>query len=158
MNPFLPVLRVPLIVLLAAAATACAPKFYQRTTVAVETGDDEGVQVRYGELDSCLLRQQVPVEYVVRRPRYTLQIHPMPGLQAPPRLELRLQAGADPTLQFVDLKEQPQPLFAEQGVRYVVETSALNNVLNLKVLRGQEELGHESFRLTPDQCRVMSPN
>jgi hypothetical protein len=157
MNLIKPCFRVNLILLLAISAAACAPKFYQRTTVAVETGDDDGVQVRYGELDSCLLRQQVPVEYVVRRPRYTLQIRPVPGLQAPPRLELRLQAGSEPTLQFPDLQQQPQALFAEQGVRYLVETSALNNLLNLKVLRGQEELGRERFRLTPDHCRVMSP-
>lgn len=144
--------------LIGLANIACTPRFYQRTTVALEVGDEEAVQIRYGELDSCLLRRQVPVDYVIRRPRYTLQIRPVPGLETPARLELRLQAGANGTLQFPDLAEAPQALFAELGVRYVVDTAALNGVLNLQVRRGNEELGSERFKLSAGQCRVLSPN
>lgn len=158
MNAFKPLIRLHLLALLAISATACAPKLYQRTTVALETGDDEGVQVHYGELDSCLLRQQVPNEYIVRRPRYTLQIRPVPSMDEPASIELRLQAGADPSLRFDDVAQQPQALYAEPGVRYVVATASLKKMLSFTVLRGTEELGHERFALTPDHCRVLSPN
>lgn len=155
---FKPLLRVNLLVLLALSASACAPKFYQRTTVALETGDDEGVTVHYGELDSCLLRQQVPSEYIVRRPRYTLQIRPVPAMNEPASIELRLQAGADPSLRFDEVAEPPAALYAETGVRYVVPVAALKNSLSFTVLRGSEELGHERYALSPDHCRVLSPN
>lgn len=158
MIPIRLLFRGALTLMLAMSAAACAPKFYQRTTVALETGDDDGVQVHYGELDSCLLRQQVPVEYIVRRPRYTLQIRPVPGMGAPPRLDLRLQGNGNPVLSFPDLAEPPAPLFAEQGVRYLVETSALGHSLSFTVLRGQEELGRERYALTPGHCRVLSPS
>jgi hypothetical protein len=157
MNSFKPLLRLNLILLLALSAAACAPKFYKRTTVALETGDDEGVQVHYGELDSCLIKQQVPNEYIIRRPRYTLQIRPVPGLNEKPSIELRLQAGSAPSLRFDDVAEQPPALYAETGVRYLVETKALKKSLSFSVLRGDEELGHESFALSPDHCRVLSP-
>lgn len=157
MTTFKPLLRLNLVVLMALSAAACAPKFYQRTTVALETGDDEGAVVRYGELDSCLLRQLVPVEYLVKRPRYSLQIRPMPGLNEKPGVELRLQAGAEPSLRFDDVAVQPAALYAESGVRYVVDTASLKKTLGFTVLRGSEELGHESFALTPDHCRVLSP-
>lgn len=150
--------RVHLLLLLALSASACAPKFYQRTTVALETGDDEGVQVHYGELDSCLLRQLVPSEYIVRRPRYTVQIRPVPAMNEPASIELRLQAGADPSLRFDDIAVQPPALYAETGVRYLVPATALKKTLAFTVLRGSEELGHERYALTQDHCRVLSPN
>jgi len=156
--PRFPAGSLLLATLIGVANVACAPRFYQRTTVALDVGDEDAVQIRYGELDSCLLRRQVPVEYTIRRPRYTLQIRPVPGLETPARLELRLQAGANGTLRFPDLTLEPQALYAEPGVRYVVDTVALNGALNLQILRGSEELGSERFKLSAGQCRVLSPN
>lgn len=150
--------RLAALLLTTIAVSACAPRFYERSTVVFDTPDDEAIQVRYGELDGCLLRQQVPVEYILRRPRYTLLVRPVAGLDSAPRIELRLQSDSDAKLVFPTLAVAPPPLFADKGSRYLVDTTEItDSLLQVEVRRGSESLGQEALRFSATRCRVLSP-
>ncbi len=152
------VLRGLLALSLALASTACAPRFYDRSTLEFDAPDEDAVQVRYGELDGCLLRRQVPVEYTLRRPRYTLVIKPVAGLDSQPRIELRLRADASLELVFPGVEPPPAALFAEQGSRYLIDSAVLpGRLLHVEVHRGTEILGEERLRFSETHCRILSP-
>lgn len=146
-------------VALALLLTACAPQLYKRSTVTLDSREDESLMTRYGELDGCLFKHQLPVEYTLRRPRYTLVLRPIAAMQdAKPRIEIRLQADASVSLTVTSVDRSPEPLYAESGARYVVDTGDLRDkTLALSLTRSGEVLGTERFGVDESSCRVLSP-
>ncbi len=138
---------------------ACAPRIYQRSTVTLEAPDDEGTQIRYGEFDGCLLRQQLPVEYVVRRRFYTLTIRPIAALEDDrPRVEVRVSGDATVMLRVVGAEPPVEARYAEGGSRYVIDTGAIaGTTLEMELSRAGEVIGQERFDLKKHSCRVLSP-
>lgn len=146
-------------VALALLLTACAPQMYKRTTVTLDNRDEDALTTHYGELDGCLLKHQLPVEYTLRRPGYTLVLRPIPAMKdAKPRIEIRLQANAAVSLTVTSADVSPEPLYAEGGARYVVDTADLHGkALVLSLTRSGEVLGTERFGVDESSCRVLSP-
>ena len=147
------------VAVLALLLTACAPQMYKRTTVTLDSREDDALTTHYGELDGCLLKHQLPVEYTLRRPRYTLVLRPIPAMKdAKPRIEIRLQADAAVSLTVTSADTSPEPLYAEGGVRYVVDTAGLHDkTLALSLTKSGEVLGTERFGVDTSSCRVLSP-
>lgn len=143
---------------LAATLAACAPRFYERSTVTLDGRDDGALQVRYGELDGCLFRHQLPVEYTLRRPAYTLVLRPVAVTgDGSPRVELRLQTDRGVELRVDNAREPVAPLYIDGGSRYLVDTAALaGGRLELTLSRGAETVGTESFAVSRDRCRVLA--
>jgi hypothetical protein len=139
--------------------TACAPRFYQRHTVVLDSNEQDALQVRYGELDDCLFRHQIPVEYTVRRPQYTLYLRPVSSTDAQSaRIEIRLVADAGVSLTVADVEQSPEALYAETGHRYLVNVAELKSeVLRLRLEERGERIGEERFAVKADHCRVLSP-
>lgn len=148
--------------LLAAAlllASGCAPRFYERSTLVLDHPELDRFTVRYGELEGCLLKRQVPVEYRIRRPRYSLTLRPLSAIDgAAPRLELRFEPAGALELRFPELQPPPPMLYAEPGSRYVVEGAALaGERLRVQIVDGSELVGEERFELAREHCRVFTP-
>lgn len=144
---------------LALLLTACAPQLYKRSTITLDSREDDALTTRYGELDGCLFKHQLPVEYTLRRPRYTLVLRPIPAMKdATPRIEIRLQADASVSLTVTSVDDSPAPLYAESGARYVVDTKDLrDSTLALSLSRSGEVLGTERFGVDESSCRILSP-
>lgn len=138
---------------------ACAPRMYQRSTVVLDHAESERFDLRYGELDGCLFKHQLPVEYRLQRKQYRLQLRPLSALQgAAPRIELLVEAQPPLDLGFPGMAEPPAPQYAERGTRYVVDTAQLaDGVLQLQLRSGGQVVGEERFELSTQSCRVFSP-
>lgn len=150
---------LPLAILLGVALlSGCAPRLYQRSTYVLDHAELDRFTVRYGELEGCLFKHQLPVEYRIKRQRYALALRPVAAVgEAAPRLELRFEPiNAQLQLRWPDLDPPPTALYAEDGERYLIDAPALGSgVLRLEVIENGGVLREERFELRRQSCRVL---
>lgn len=146
-------LRPALIAALLALA-ACAPRVYQRETVILDAPDLDQYTIKYGELEGCLLRRQVPLNYGVARARYAVALRAGTSAQAQaPRIEIVVKGARTLSLRFPDLSEPPVGDVGPQSSRYSVDTAALpQGRLRFDVLSGVELLGSEALTFKRESC------
>lgn len=144
-----------IVLIVAAGLAACAPRLYQRETLALDHAELDQFEIRYADFDSCLLRRPVPVSWKVQRPLYTLELDVNFGADAQPA-SLDLQLSGDPELsaRFPGLEPAPKATALETGARYRV--AAVPSTLSVTVLRGAAELGQETLRVQRETCRALS--
>lgn len=139
--------------------SACAPRLYERQRVDIDHRDLDQFEIRYADFEGCLIRQAVPVRWRLRRPAYTLDLALAfgSGPQAPASLELALSGDASLSARFPGLQSPPPATDTGDGHRYRVPLGTdAPDTLQLQVLRGEQVVGSEALRLTPDTCRALS--
>ncbi len=150
---FTPVLTLGLSLLLA----ACAPRLYERQTVALDHPDLGSFEIRYAEFDGCLLKQTVPVSYRVQRAQYVLALGVHFGnTPDPAALDVDLLGDADLTANFPGRPDAPAPTSIENGVRYRLDADRMGSQLAVRVQRDGRVLGEERFEIERSRCRALS--
>lgn len=149
------------LVALAAGLAACAPRLHQRQILLLEHADPvaaEAMEIRYAPFDGCLLKRDVPVQYQLARPGYTLQIEVGFGRDdQPPGLSLIVLGDADLQARFPGLAPTPEAQPLEDGRRYRIDGAALPaDGLRIDVLREDQWLGREFLRVSQQHCRALS--
>lgn len=135
----------------------CASQLYERNVVVIDHPDD-AFEVRYAEFDSCLLKRQVPVEYKLKRPLYTLRFEAGFGTsKSPPSLAVILADAPGAALSFSGAGEVAPADELDGTRRYELRPDAGSaRTLGIDVVRGSDTLGHEAVRLEPQTCKAMS--
>ncbi|TDU26557.1 hypothetical protein DFR24_3586 [Panacagrimonas perspica] len=142
---------------LCALLAACAPRLYQRETVAVDHRDIDQFEIRYADFEGCLWKQQVPISYRLKRPAYVLDLGVHFGNKPEaPSLDISLSGAADLTARFPALAQAPQPTETEDSVRYRVSADQAGSTLAMTVLRDGVAVGEEHLRLERSTCRALS--
>ena len=146
-----------LALLLALPLSACATRWYERQTVALDTPDLEQFEIRYGDFDGCLLRQTVPVRYRVQRAQYALELGVHFGnTPDSPALDVDLIGDPDLTASFPGRPNAPTSTPIENGARYRLDTDPLGAQLAMRVQRDGRVLGEERFEIERSRCRALS--
>ena len=149
--------RTTSVVLCALLLGACAPRLYQRETIAVDHRDLEQFEIRHADFEGCLWQQQVPISYRLARPGYTLDLGVHFGsAPQPASLDLTLSGAEDLAARFPSLAQPPVPTETEAGVRYRIDSNQVADALALTVLRGGVAVGEERLRLERSTCRAMA--
>jgi hypothetical protein len=144
--------------LAAMALSGCATQLYERSVVVIDHYDTDAFEVRYADFDGCLVKQQVPVDYKLKRGLYTLRFEaPFGTTKAPPDLDVLLADAPGATLSFTGVGTVA-PADELDGVRrYELKPdSTKKQIVGIDVARGSEVLGHETVRLEPQTCKAMS--
>jgi hypothetical protein len=137
--------------------SACAPRLYERQTVALDAADLENFEIRYADLDGCLWRHTVPVSYRVKRAQYTMALGVHFGTTPDsPALDVDLIGDPDFSATFPGRPDTPAPTPIENGVRYRIETDPLGPILAVRVQRDGRVLGEERFDIERSHCRALS--
>lgn len=136
---------------------ACAPRLYQRETIAVDHRDIEQFEIRYAAFEGCLWKQQVPVSYRLRRPNYVLDlgVHFGSAPQAA-SLDLNLSGAPDLSARFPALARAPAVTETEGSVRYRVDSAQAGSSITMIVLRAGMPVGEEHLRLERSTCRALA--
>jgi hypothetical protein len=136
--------------------SGCASQLYERSVVVIDHGDD-AFEVRYAEFDSCLIKQQVPVEYKLKRPQYTLRFEAGFGTaSSPPSLDVILADAPGAALTFTGAAVPPADEL-DGTRRYELRPDpGSEKTVGIDVVRGTDPLGHEAVRLKPQTCKAMS--
>lgn len=147
-------LLCPALIAALLALAACAPRIYERETVILDAPDLDQYTIKYGELEGCLLRRQVPLNYGVARARYAVALRAGTSAQdAAPRIEIVVKGARTLSLRFPELSEQPAGDVGPQSSRYSVDSAALpQNRLRFEVLSGTEVLGTEALTFKRESC------
>ncbi|MGH8517106.1 MAG: hypothetical protein ACREUE_06560 [Panacagrimonas sp.] len=136
---------------------ACAPRLYERQTVALDHPDLESFEIRYADFDGCLLRQTVPVSYLVKRSQYVLALGVHFGnTPQPPALDVDLLGDPDLTASFPGRPDASAPMPIENGARYRLDADRLGTMLAVRVQRDGRVLGEERFEIERSHCRALS--
>jgi hypothetical protein len=148
--------RVVLIAATALLMSACAPRLYERQTVALDSADLDKFEIRYADLEGCLWRHTVPVSYRVKRAQYTLELGVHFGTTpGSPALDVDLIGDPDFSATFPGRPSGPAPTPIENGVRYRLETDPLGPMLAVRVERDGHVLGEERFNIERSRCRAL---
>lgn len=144
-------------VLLVLPLSACATRWYDRQTVALDSPDLEQFEIRYGDFDGCLLKQTVPVSYRVKRDQYVMALGVHFGnTPESPALDVDLIGDPDLTASFPGRPDTPAPTPIENGARYRLDTDPLGPQLAVRVHRDGRVLGEERFEIDRSHCRALS--
>lgn len=136
---------------------ACAPRLYERQTVALDTSDLEHFEIRYDDFEGCLWRQSVPVRYRIQRAQYALVLGVHFGnTPESPALDVDLLGDPDLTASFPGLRSVAAPTPIENGVRYRLDTDPLGPMVAVRVQREGRVLGEERFDIKRSRCRALS--
>lgn len=148
--------RVP-VVLAALAMSACASHLYERSTVVLDQADPDAFDIRYGQFDGCLLKRDVPVEYALKRPSYTLRFEVGFGADdRAPKLDVILSQAVDATLAFDGAGTVAPADLIDGTRRYEIDTGEADRTVGISVQRGTDVLGRETIHLDRQKCSAMS--
>ena len=140
--------------LVALGVSACATGIFSRETVILDSARLEDYSIRYEPLPGCLLKQQVPTQYSVKRADYRLDLVVKPGYNDdPPRLDIEVGNTSGLTLEFPGLSGGPSETAQfDTGHRYTIDVTKLKGPLVIDVRRGGDRLGHEEFSMHSQRC------
>jgi hypothetical protein len=138
----------------ALACSACAPGFFVRDTVTLDSERLGDYAIRYEPFSDCLWKQMVPTRYAVQRSGYRLELTVKPGYNSePPQIEAGVSGATDPTLEFTGAAVQPDgSRKTDSGRSYVVSVAPRDQSLVIQVRSGGQELGQEQFSLHTRRC------
>lgn len=150
--------RTGLLLILAAAISACAPQLYRRNTVVLDHAALDLFRIGYAEFDGCLLRREVPVNYELQRPHYRmrLEIHFGNGGNAA-GIGLELSGPDALSARFADLDPAPVEQPIDGGVRYRIDSASVRaDRFTIQVLGDGVLLGEETLQTRTDSCHAVS--
>lgn len=139
----------------AASISACMPRYTQRQTLVLDPAQGDDYSIRYGELEGCLVRQQVPLLYSVQRPAYKLSLRVLPstGGEAP-AIEVVVEGSGGVNVRFPDLPTQRAD--EQQPQRTVIPVNSLPvPSLKMELLRGSEFVGSETIAVRQRSCSAL---
>lgn len=145
--------------LAALGVSACATGMFTRETVTLDSARLEDYSIRYEPLPGCLLKQQVPTRYSVKRASYRLELIVKAGYNdEPPRIDVEVGDTSNLTLEFPGLSGAlPETAQFDRGRRYTLNVANLaSRTLTIDVRSGGEHLGQEAFTLHSQRCHGLS--
>jgi len=137
--------------------TGCASQLYSRNTLVLKGPTVDDYDIRYEELQGCLIRQQIPTVYIIRREAYTLNLRMVPASgEDSASIDVTLKSGVALSARFPGVRPEPQGYVSIEGSRYRVAASALSvAAFDIEVYSGDRLLGSERLGVEPKSCKAV---
>lgn len=136
------------------ALDGCSSRLYKQQTLILDSPSIDNFTIRYGELEGCVLEQQVPLQYGVSRQHYAmvLRVLPASGGEAP-GLEVVIKGQTTLTAGFPDLSAPPAGSVEPTSSRYRLDVAQLAHPrLRIEVFQEGRLLGTETFSYETREC------
>jgi hypothetical protein len=153
-------LQSALIGALMLSLTGCASQVYSRNTLVLKGPAVDDYDIRYEELQGCLIRQQIPTVYIIRRAAYTLNLRMVPAsAEDSPSIDVTLKSDVALSARFPGVRPEPQGYVSIEGSRYRVDASAMSvAAFDIEVYSGDRLLGSERLGVEPKSCKAVGWN